>query len=491
MDDKKGEYKTVLKATGIFGGTQIFVILSGLIRSKIVAVLIGPVGVGISAIYNNILLMITAIVGLGIGSSAIREIAKEKNHAGRKKIAKITKNLILYLSIAGLLITLIGSYPLSELMFGNSNYIIGFCIVSFAVFFTVLSEGYNACLKGFQAMKKIALVSLYSSIVNVFIALVMFYFWRDAAIPYVIALNALALFLINYYYTQSVVNTSDINLTLKETLKSGKPMIVLGIMLVISSLLDYFVINVINVIITRKGSLTEVGLYQGAMQITAMSINLFFAAIANDYYPRLSGLVHQKEKFNSAVNTQAIIALLLMAPIINMMIVASPLLIRLFLSSEFIGISDFIYWILSGALFIAVSWCLYYVPLAYGDTKRFLYMTIISVIIKLCIQIPMYLFWGLKGIAIGNAVSTLSYAVIAYFFFGKIYQIRFNKELFQVLGIVVLLSLLILISEIIRQSHPVFLISEIIGVGAVCLYSSMQLNKYTNLLKFITNKIKK
>ena len=47
MDER--ETGQILKTTTIFGGAQIIIVISGLVKSKIVALLIGPTGVGISA----------------------------------------------------------------------------------------------------------------------------------------------------------------------------------------------------------------------------------------------------------------------------------------------------------------------------------------------------------------------------------------------------------------------------------------------------------
>ena len=123
--DKK-ETGQVLKTTTIFGGAQVIIVLSGLAKSKIIALLIGPAGVGISTLYNNILTMLSGIIGLGIGLSAIREIAKEEDIEKRLEIALLTKRLILLLSVAGFLITFLLSRLLSEIQFGNSQYTSGF-----------------------------------------------------------------------------------------------------------------------------------------------------------------------------------------------------------------------------------------------------------------------------------------------------------------------------------------------------------------------------
>ena len=53
-------HKTILKATGIFGFTQVFKIMIGVIGSKFVAVFLGPAGIGILGLLNNTLAIIGA-----------------------------------------------------------------------------------------------------------------------------------------------------------------------------------------------------------------------------------------------------------------------------------------------------------------------------------------------------------------------------------------------------------------------------------------------
>lgn len=69
------QYRSILKATSIFGGTQVLSMLVTIIRSKFVAILIGSAGMGLSSMYMSSLTMIITIFGLGIGTSVVRELS--------------------------------------------------------------------------------------------------------------------------------------------------------------------------------------------------------------------------------------------------------------------------------------------------------------------------------------------------------------------------------------------------------------------------------
>ena len=301
--DKK-ETGKILKTTAIFGGAQVVIVISGLAKSKIVALLIGPEGIGISALYNNILTMLSGIVGLGIGLSAIREIAKEENIEKKLEIALLTKRLILLLSIIGFFTTCFLSELLSEIQFGNSQYTYGFCIIAFAVSFTIYTTGTDACLKGFRRTRQIALSSLYNSIGGMTISALIYYYIGQRGIPYAIALCALLPLIVSWYFSRDIKPNIGGKYNVKEIVSKGNPMIFLGIMLVLSYLIDSVVANILNIVIRMKGSMSDVGLYQAAMSISAMSINMVFVAIANDYYPKLSNACNNKVNMNMTINSQ-------------------------------------------------------------------------------------------------------------------------------------------------------------------------------------------
>jgi len=69
-------YKTIVKTTGLIGAVQVFQIVFGLIRNKVLAILVGTHGVGIWGLYKNFTDMATKISMLGLDSSGVRQIAK-------------------------------------------------------------------------------------------------------------------------------------------------------------------------------------------------------------------------------------------------------------------------------------------------------------------------------------------------------------------------------------------------------------------------------
>lgn len=52
-DSKQSTYRSIFKATSLFGGLQLYLIFISIIKSKFIAILLGPLGVGIQGLFQS------------------------------------------------------------------------------------------------------------------------------------------------------------------------------------------------------------------------------------------------------------------------------------------------------------------------------------------------------------------------------------------------------------------------------------------------------
>src|SRR5258708_1058184 len=76
-DDHPGEasHAEALKSTSIIGGSTVIVMLIRMLRTKALAILLGPGGIGLEAIYDSVISLSKTAVDLGISSAGVRQIA--------------------------------------------------------------------------------------------------------------------------------------------------------------------------------------------------------------------------------------------------------------------------------------------------------------------------------------------------------------------------------------------------------------------------------
>ena len=137
MSGKQGNIsRMAMKAMGLFGGVQVMGILCSIIRTKLVALWIGPVGIGLFGLFNNALEMISTGTNLGIRSSSVRDISQALASHDKGLVARmitVVRKWSLWLGLAGALLTLAMAPALSQLTFGDNTHIWGFVALSIAV----------------------------------------------------------------------------------------------------------------------------------------------------------------------------------------------------------------------------------------------------------------------------------------------------------------------------------------------------------------------
>ena len=197
MADKRGNIsRMAMKAMGIFGGVQVIGILCSIIRTKLVALWIGPVGIGLFGLFNNALEMISTGTNLGIRSSSVRDISQAMEGRNPNLVARIVtvvRKWSLWLGLVGALFTLALAPLLSQVTFGDSTHIWGFVALSIAVLLQALTNGEYAVLQGTARLKRLASVTLWGTIVGLAVSIPLFYLLRERSILPSILAYALAL----------------------------------------------------------------------------------------------------------------------------------------------------------------------------------------------------------------------------------------------------------------------------------------------------------
>jgi PST family polysaccharide transporter len=93
-----------------------------------------------------------------------------------------------------------------------------------------------------------------------------------------------------------------------------------------------------------------------------------------DYYPRLTGVIQDREAATRLVNEQSEIALLLSAPVFIAMIGLTPWVIRLLYSPAFLPAVEVLRWQILGDVLKVAGWPLGFVTLAAGAGRTFFWL---------------------------------------------------------------------------------------------------------------------
>ena len=182
-------YRKIFRSTVLIGGTQIINILLGIVRTKVLAVLLGPAGVGLVGTYQSAMDLIGTVTGFGISRAGVRQIAAANGTGDVDNIALTSRTLrrfSLGSGILGMLLVLLLCKPLSWVTFGNYNYVWGITIVSLVLLFNGISAGQMALLQGMRRLKDMAKCQILGAVFGTISSVGIVYIWGERAVVWFI-----------------------------------------------------------------------------------------------------------------------------------------------------------------------------------------------------------------------------------------------------------------------------------------------------------------
>jgi len=483
-----------MKATSLFGGVQVFNIFIAVIRSKFIAVLLGPAGMGIAGLISATTGIIGGLTNFGLGTSAVKDVASANGSGNSVRIATVVtvfRRLVWITGTLGFIITLILSPWLSQLTFGNRNYTLAFAFVSITLLLNQLSSGQMVILQGMRKLKNLAKADVIGSVAGLLITIPLYYIYGvDAIVPAIIVTSCILLTL-SWYFAQKI-KIDTIKVSRYETITEGKGMITMGIMISLSGLIGLGASYIIRIYISNKGGIADVGLYNAGFSIINTYVGLIFNAMATDYFPRLSAVAHNNVQSKAVINQQTEIAILILAPIVIVFLVFIQLIVIVLYSNKFVAVDTMIHWAALGMLFKATSWPLGFFVLAKGVNKWYIWNVLSFEVLFLFINIFGYKFGGLTGLGIsyvlGYLISTIHGIILCRIWY-KI-PFPFTSEVIHIFGIQFSFALTSFI-VVKYLSNPYSYIIGTVIIGISTWYSVKELDKRIELKTIIINLLNK
>lgn len=467
MSKKQSSYRQIMKATSLFGGVQVFNIAITIIRTKFVAILLGPAGMGIAGLLSVTILLITKLTNFGLGTSAVKNISEAHASGNTERVSKVATILRRWVWITGLLgsfLMFIFSSWLSELTFGNSKYTYAFMWISITLLLNQLSTGQSVILRGMRKLRYMAQASMVGSVLGLITTIPLYYFYGfDGIVPGIIVTSISSL-LLTWFYARKI-KLDPYKVSKATTISEGKGMLRMGFMISLSGLISLGASYIVRIFISNNGGLEQVGLYNAGFAILNSYVGMIFTAMSTDYYPRLAAVSDSNDKSEIVINQQAEIALLILAPVIIIFLVFINWFVILLYSTKFIGVNDMILYASIGILFKAASWSISFIFLAKGATKLFFWNELTANIYVLALNLLGYYYWGLAGLGISFMVAYLLYLIQVYLVVHRFYDFSFNIGFYKIFILQLIMAICCLIMVKLLDNPY----SYILGSFVICL----------------------
>lgn len=492
MQEHRSSYRQIVKATSLFGGVQFFQIIISIVRSKFVAILLGPSGMGVVGLLTTSTGLITGLTNFGLGTSAVKNISEATATNDNERISTVIlvmRRLLWVTGLLGALVTLIFSPLLSEFTFGNKDYTLAFVWISITLLFNQLSTGELVILQALRHLQNLAKANVYGSFVGLLITIPLYYkFGIEGIVPVIIITSFVTLFFSWYFAKKVKLENTSVSYT--KTVAEGKSMMVMGFMISLSGLITLIAAYLLRIFINRTGNVADVGFYSAGFTIINTYVGMIFTAMGTDYYPRLSVVASDDEQCKQLINQQSEIALLILAPILIAFLIFVNWAIIILYSSQFLSITGMVYWATMGIFFKAVSWAIAFVFLAKGVGKLYFWNEFFGSIYFLLFSLLGYYYGGLTGLGVSFLISYILY-LIQVFFIAKVkYEFSFSPSFMQIFVIQFLLAMAgFAVVYLINQPYTYIL--GVILIGFSCWYSYKELESRIGVKEIIQGVLEK
>lgn len=474
---KNSSYNQILKSTTIFGGSQAFIILAGIIRTKIIAILLGPAGVGLIGIYQSIIDMMRSGYGLGMDTAGVREIAEAKANTDDTTFGKTISRFnkwFKWTAILGFLTCVIFCYPISIWVFEDDRHAFFIAALSVCVSLAILTTGRSTILQGMRKIPELAKSNMLGSIFGLIATVPVYYtIGLDGIIPAFIITWLISFLCVEYYYRRQHFNKVEISG--KEAFYSGLSTLKLGIFIVLAGLISTISMFLVRAYITREDSIDTAGLFQSAWVITNIYLGLILRSMGSDFFPRLSAIAGQKDKVKQLINEQSYIVLIIAPSFIIGMLIFSDFALSVLYSGKFTGANTLLCWQLTGTFFKVLSWPVAFIMLAKNRGLIFFISEVAYYAVYLVAGYLLYPYYGLAAAGIGYLIAYIVYLPIVLIVGHNLSEFRWDKKIIQMAFINLILICI--------TFYIVIYISEYTYLGTIPLLCISLLYAYLNLRK--------
>jgi enterobacterial common antigen flippase len=398
----KNSYGEILKSSALIGGSQVANIVIGIVRTKAMAVLLGPSGFGLFGVYASIQNLTQNIASMGINTSGVRQIAASAGSGDKDRVAQtaaVLRRTAFVIGLLGAALLLGFSRQVSQISFGNTQQTAAVSLLSLAVFFNLVSGGQTALIQGMRRIADLATINILGAFFGLCTSIPLVYLLgADGVVPSLVAVAAMTI-LTSWWYSRKIP-VERVTVTLSQVRQETSSLLKLGSAFMASSMMTLGVAYFVRVVVLREAGFEAAGLYQSAWTLGGMYVGLILQAMGADFYPRLTASITNHEECNRLVNEQTLVGLLIAGPGVLATLTCAPLVIALLYSAKFGAAVDVLRWICLGATLQVITWPMGFIIIAKGRSALLFAAELVWTVVALALSWFCVKRYGLAGAGI-------------------------------------------------------------------------------------------
>ena len=492
MENKTKNYTHIFKYTGVFGGIQGLNILIGLVRNKLVALLLGPQGMGLVSLFSSAAKLVSDSTNLGLPMSAVRKISFSCGHnddACVSHTVRLVRSWCLLVALVGMLVCICASNLLDRWTFSWGNHVMHFVLLSPLVGVTAVTAGELAVMKGMRCLGQLARCSIYVALLSTVISVPLYWIWGESGIiPSLVLAGVMQMSVTMLYSCRRIPYKVSLN---PRFLSAGSDMVRIGIAFVMAGVVGSGADFLIRSYLNYHASQMVVGLFNAGYMLAVTYAGTVFSALESDYFPRLSMIGRQRYELCRLTNAQTEVAVIIITPLLVILLVCLPWLLPLLFSSQFLPVVGMVQVsslsMFCKALYLPVE----YIPLARGDSRRYFFLEFVADALMVLFVLVGYKVNGLNGAGWGILLSSIIETVIAYITSRYWYGFKLSSSLLRTLAVFSPWPVLACCFTSLDINDVVYGIGGASIVSITLFFSFKSANEKSDLWNMLKQKVKK
>jgi len=436
----------LIRSMLVIGSAQVVNIFLSIIRMKVLAVLLGPAGVGLLGIYNNLQQAVGNAAGLGMGSSGVREIASARDDASTlTRVGRVLLTAHLVQGILAMIAVWSFRQPLANWLTGDPKLATEIGLVGVAILLTLLATAHTTLLQGLRKIGDLGRVTVLGAIVATIAGLGAVWFYGQAGLIVFLVVQPLANLVFAMYYIKKLPKPGAKSpLNLNQVWQTWKPMARLGSVFMAGGLAATGTLLFVRALVTQELGLDAAGYFAAAWGITMTYVGFLLGAMGADYYPRLTEVIHDHEIANGLMNDQAQLGLAIGGPVLLLLIGWAPVVIELLYASDFGPAATLLQWQTAGNVFKLASWAMSFSIVAAAHAKIFFFMELSFNIVFLALIWFLLPSVGLEITGIAFLAGYVAYFLTVYFIVRNVRGFRWRRLSLEIFALHVICSVSLL-----------------------------------------------
>jgi antigen flippase len=474
-----GYYQTV-RSTFIMGGSSVINIFLGIIRTKVIALLLNPSGLGLMGVYQSISNLALTVSGMGINESGTRQVAlsfQTKNVSSISRTSLLLRRIALITGIGGTALLVILSKQISLLTFHDREHTLDIALLSLTILFGTISGAQAAIIQGARKISYLAKMNVLGPLWGTILSLPIIYFLGIRGIASYLIIIALTTVVTSWWYSKKV-DIPRTKASWRDSLIDAKPIVGLGLALMLGTMIIFGTSYLLRILIIRRLGLDAAGQFQASSLLSTVYVGILFKAMGTDFYPRLSAMSLNDKESCRLVNEQIEAGLLLAVPGVLFTLTFAPMVLLILYSKDFLSAISILRWQILGVLLQVVTWPMGYILRAKASGGLFIVTELYSSVCYIAGTWIGIKYFGLSGIGLAYFMYNALYFVLIYGIVHKKYSFSFAFKSSKILIIAFMATAIAFFISYFIPRYYMPLNSILIIIASIYSYKRLDFSKW-------------